>query len=90
MTSEEKTDLLPLNTQAKSDIFDGLIVLRAYEVFLNQVVAQEQAQAALQQQTTETPPAALQQENTSQDDLLYKLVSQTQAKLNELGFIQAQ
>ena len=86
MTSEEKTDLLPLNTQAKSDIFDGLIVLRAYEVFLNQVVAQEQAQAALQQQTTETPPAALQQENTSQDDLLYKLVSQTQAKLNELGF----
>lgn len=86
MTSEEKTDLLPLNTQAKSDIFDGLIVLRAYEVFLSQVVAQEQAQAALQQQTMETPPAALQQENTSQDDLLYKLVSQTQAKLNELGF----
>lgn len=86
MTSEEKTDLLPLNTQAKSDIFDGLIVLRAYEVFLNQVVAREQAQAALQQQMTETPPAALQQENTSQDDLLYKLVSQTQAKLNELGF----
>lgn len=65
MTSEEKTDLLPLNTQAKSDIFDGLIVLRAYEVFLSQVVAQEQAQAALQQQTMETPPAALQQENTA-------------------------
>lgn len=83
MTSEEKTDLLPLNSQAKSDIFDGLIVLRVYEIFLNQIVAQEQAQAALQQQT---PPIVPQEENTSQDDMLFRLVSQTQVKLNELGF----
>lgn len=83
MTSDEKTDLFPLNTQAKRDIYGGLMYMRLYDAFLSQVVAQEQAQAALQAQVPVPTP---QEENVSQDDLLYKLVSQTQVALNALGF----
>lgn len=78
MTPEEIADLVPINTETKKTIVGKISYMRVYEAFLSQVVAQEQ-QAAMAQSNIQDGA------NISNDDVLFKLVSQTQTALTVLG-----
>lgn len=95
LTPEEAADLYPSVTAAQSEIASKIIYMRLYETFAAQV--QAQAAQSTSQQTVPSVPAAPAngtpagssadtQTGSGQDDLLYRLVFQTQTRLTELGF----
>ena len=95
LTPEEAADLYPSVTAAQSEIASKIIYMRLYETFAAQVQAQA-AQSASQQTVPSVPAASANgtpagssadtQTGSGQDDLLYRLVFQTQTRLTELGF----
>ena len=95
LTPEESADLYPSVTAAQSEIASKIIYMRLYETFAAQVQAQA-AQSASQQTVPSVPAASANgtpagssadtQTGSGQDDLLYRLVFQTQTRLTELGF----
>ena len=95
LTPEESADLYPSVTAAQSEIASKIIYMRLYETFAAQVQAQA-AQSASQQTVPSVPAASANgtpagssadtQTGSGQDDLLYRLVFQTQTRLTDLGF----
>ena len=95
LTLEEAADLYPSVTAAQSEIASKIIYMRLYETFAAQVQAQA-AQSASQQTVPSVPAASANgtpagssadtQTGSGQDDLLYRLVFQTQTRLTDLGF----
>ncbi|HJD31451.1 MAG TPA: peptidoglycan-binding protein [Candidatus Eisenbergiella stercorigallinarum] len=95
LTPEEAADLYPSVTAAQSEIASKIIYMRLYETFATQIQAQT-AQSASPQAVpgapagsangAQTGPADNTLTGSGQDDLLYRLVVQTQTKLTELGF----
>ena len=95
LTPEEAADLYPSVTATQSEIASKIIYMRLYETFAAQVQAQA-AQSASQQTVPSVPAASANgtpagssadtQTGSGQDDLLYRLVFQTQTRLTELGF----
>ena len=95
LTPEEAADLYPSVTAAQSEIASKIIYMRLYETFAAQVQAQA-AQSASQQTVPSVPAASANgtpagssadtQTGSGQDDLLYRLVFQTQTRLTDLGF----
>ena len=95
LTPEEAADLYPSVTATQSEIASKIIYMRLYETFAAQVQAQA-AQSASQQTVPSVPAASANgtpagssadtQTGSGQDDLLYRLVFQTQTRLTDLGF----
>ena len=94
LTPEEAADLYPSVTAEQAEIASKIIYMRLYETFAAQVQAQASAaspQAAFgapdaSANGTQAVSSADSQANSGQDDLLYRLVFQTQTRLTELGF----